>query len=66
LRAATSSSFPVLGQVGLDDRRVEGLDGVDHAVDGGRAGEQLDAGQAGLVVVGVSDMGAKIEHTMRR
>jgi hypothetical protein len=32
----------------------------------GRAGEQLDAGQAGLVVVGVSDMGAKIEHAMRR
>jgi hypothetical protein len=29
-------------------------------------GEQLDAGQAGLVVVGVSDMGAKIERTMRR
>src|SRR5215207_3807592 len=29
-------------------------------------GEQLDAGQAGLVVVGVSDMGAKIEASMRR
>jgi hypothetical protein len=29
-------------------------------------GEQLDAGQAGLVVVGVSDMGAKIEQAMRR
>ena len=29
-------------------------------------GEQLDAGQAGLVVVGVSDMGAKIEREMRR
>ena len=29
-------------------------------------GEQLDAGQAGLVVVGVSDMGAKIERAMRR
>jgi hypothetical protein len=28
-------------------------------------GEQLDAGQAGLVVVGVSDMGAKIERAMR-
>ena len=27
-------------------------------------GEQLDAGQAGLVVVGVSDMGAKIEAAM--
>jgi uncharacterized membrane protein len=28
-------------------------------------GEQLDSGQAGLVVVGVSDMQAKIEPTMR-
>jgi uncharacterized membrane protein len=29
-------------------------------------GEYLDAGQAGLVVVGVADMGAKIEREMRR
>ena len=29
-------------------------------------GEELDAGQAGLVVVGVSDMGAKIERAMKR
>jgi hypothetical protein len=29
-------------------------------------GEQLDAGQAGLVVVGVSDMGAKIEKAMAK
>jgi uncharacterized membrane protein len=29
-------------------------------------GEHLDAGQAGLVVVGVSDMGAKIERSMKR
>jgi hypothetical protein len=29
-------------------------------------GEQLDNGQAGLIVVGVSDMGAKIEREMRR
>ncbi len=28
-------------------------------------GEQLDTGQAGLVVVGVSDMGAKIESAMK-
>jgi hypothetical protein len=27
-------------------------------------GEHLDAGQAGLVVVGISDMGAKIEQAM--
>jgi uncharacterized membrane protein len=29
-------------------------------------GEQLDAGQAGLVVVAVADMGAKIERAMKR
>jgi uncharacterized membrane protein len=29
-------------------------------------GEQLDDGQAGLVVVGVSDMGAKIEEAMSK
>ena len=29
-------------------------------------GEQLDAGQAGLVVVAVADMGAKVEKAMQR
>lgn len=29
-------------------------------------GEHLDAGQAGLVVVAVSDMGAKVERAMNR
>jgi hypothetical protein len=29
-------------------------------------GEHLDAGQAGLVVVAVSDMGAKVEAAMKR
>ena len=29
-------------------------------------GEHLDAGQAGLVVVGLSDMGAKIERAMKK
>ena len=29
-------------------------------------GEHLDAGQAGLVVVAVSDMGAKVEREMKR
>src|SRR6187200_2349245 len=29
-------------------------------------GEQLDTGQAGLVVVAVSDMGAKVEEAMKR
>jgi uncharacterized membrane protein len=30
------------------------------------AGEQLDAGTAGLVAVGVADMGAKVEAAMKR
>jgi hypothetical protein len=29
-------------------------------------GEHLDAGQAGLVVVGVSDMGSKMEKAMKK
>ena len=29
-------------------------------------GEQLDAGQAGLIVVGVEDVGARIEHAMKK
>src|SRR5215470_6870104 len=29
-------------------------------------GEHLDSGQAGLIVVGVSDMGAKIERAMKK
>jgi hypothetical protein len=29
-------------------------------------GEHLDAGQAGLVVVGVTDMGAKVEAAMAK
>jgi hypothetical protein len=29
-------------------------------------GELLEAGEAGLVVVGVTDMGARIEESMRR
>ena len=29
-------------------------------------GEHLDAGQAGLIVVAVSDMGAKVEQAMQR
>jgi len=29
-------------------------------------GEHLDAGQAGLIVVGVSDMGSKIEQAMKK
>ena len=60
LLAATTAGGSVLGAV------------AGHAAGGmSRAdlkdlGEYLDAGQAGLIVVGVSDMGAKIEREMRR
>jgi len=29
-------------------------------------GESLDAGQAGLIVVGVADMGSRVEEAMKR
>ena len=60
LLAATTAGGSVLGAV------------AGHAAGGmSRAdlkdlGEYLDTGQAGLIVVGVSDMGAKIEREMRR
>jgi uncharacterized membrane protein len=60
LLAATTAGGAVLGAVaghaaaGMSRRDLKEL------------GEHLDAGQAGLVVVGVSDMGAKIEQAMRR
>ena len=59
LLAATTAGGAVLGAV------------AGHAAAGScrhdlkELGEQLDAGQAGLVVVGVSDMGAKIEAAMK-
>jgi Protein of unknown function (DUF1269) len=58
LLAATAGGGAVLGAV------------AGHVVAGMRRsdlkelGEHLDAGQAGLVVVGASDMGAKIEQAM--
>jgi uncharacterized membrane protein len=60
LLAATTAGGSVLGAV------------AGHAAGGmSRAdlkdlGEYLDTGQAGLIVVGVSDMGARIEREMRR
>ena len=61
LLAATTGGGAVLGAVA----------GVDAAAGMSRhdlkeLGEHLDAGQAGLVVVGVSDMGAKIERAMNK
>ena len=55
LLAATTAGGAVLGAVA--GHAAAGMSRHDLK----ELGEQLDAGQAGLVVVGVSDMGAKIE-----
>ena len=59
LVAATTAGGAVLGAVA--GHAAAGMSRHDLK----ELGEQLDAGQAGLVVVGVSDMGAKIERAMR-
>src|SRR5215213_9631871 len=59
LLAATTAGGAVLGAVA--GHAAAGMSRQDLK----DLGEQLDAGQAGLVVVGVSDMGAKIERAMR-
>ena len=60
LAVATTAGGAVLGAVA--GHAAAGMSRHDLK----ELGEQLDAGQAGLVVVGVSDMGAKIEQAMRR
>jgi uncharacterized membrane protein len=60
LLAATAAGGAVLGS--LAGHAAAGMSRNDLK----ELGESLDAGQAGLVVVGVSDMGAKIEKAMRR
>ena len=60
LLAATTAGGAVLGAVA--GHAAAGMSRHDLK----ELGEYLDAGQAGLVVVGVSDMGAKIEREMRR
>jgi uncharacterized membrane protein len=60
LLAATTAGGAVLGSVA--GHAAAGMSRGDLK----ELGEHLDAGQAGLVVVGVSDMGAKIERAMRR
>jgi len=59
LLAAASAGGAVLGAVA--GHAAAGMSRGDLK----EPGEHLDAGQAGLVVVGVSDMGAKIEEAMR-
>lgn len=60
LLAATGAGGAVLGAVaghaagGMSRRDLQEL------------GEQLDAGTAGLIVVGISDLGAKIERAMKK
>ncbi|RYP81614.1 DUF1269 domain-containing protein [Nocardioides guangzhouensis] len=58
LLAATTAGGAVLGAVA--GHAAAGMSRDDLK----ELGEQLDAGEAGLVVVGVSDMGAKIERAM--
>ena len=60
LLAATAAGGTVLGA--LAGHAAAGMSRNDLK----ELGEQLDAGQAGLVVVAVSDMGAKIEREMKR
>jgi uncharacterized membrane protein len=60
LLAATSAGGAALGAVA--GHAAAGMSRDDLKV----LGEQLDNGQAGLIVVGVSDMGARIEREMRR
>jgi uncharacterized membrane protein len=60
LLAATTAGGAVLGA--LAGHAAAGMSRGDLK----DLGEQLDAGQAGLVVVAVSDMGAKVEAAMRQ
>ena len=60
LLAATTAGGAVLGAVA--GHAAAGMSRSDLK----ELGEHLDAGQAGLVVVAVSDMGAKVEEAMRR
>ena len=60
LLAATTAGGAVLGAVA--GHAAAGMSRDDLK----ELGEHLDAGQAGLVVVAVSDMGAKVEQAMRR
>jgi uncharacterized membrane protein len=60
LLAATTAGGAILGAVA--GHAAAGMSRDDLK----QLGEALDAGQAGLVVVAVSDMGAKVERAMKR
>jgi uncharacterized membrane protein len=60
LLAATAGGGAILGAVA--GHAAAGMSRADLK----QLGEHLDAGQAGLVVVAVADMGAKVERAMER
>jgi uncharacterized membrane protein len=60
LLAATTAGGAALGAVA--GHAAAGMSRTDLK----ELGEQLDAGEAGLIVVAVSDMGAKVTEAMRR
>ena len=60
LLAATTGGGAILGA--LAGHAAAGMSRKDLK----ELGEHLDAGQAGLVVVGVADMGARIEREMKK
>jgi uncharacterized membrane protein len=60
LLAATTAGGAILGAVA--GHAAAGMSRHDLK----ELGEQLDAGDAGLVVVAVSDMGAKVQRAMKR
>ncbi|HEX4672721.1 MAG TPA: DUF1269 domain-containing protein [Solirubrobacteraceae bacterium] len=60
LLAATTAGGAILGAVA--GHAAAGMSRHDLK----ELGEQLDAGEAGLVVVAVSDMGAKVQRAMKR
>ena len=60
LLAGTTAGGAVIGAVA--GHAAAGMSRSDLT----EAGEALDAGTAGLIVVGVSDMEAKIEHAMKK
>jgi uncharacterized membrane protein len=60
LLAATTAGGSVLGAVA--GHAAAGMSRNDLK----ELGEHLDAGKAGLIVVGMTDMGARIEQAMRR
>jgi uncharacterized membrane protein len=60
LLAATTAGGSILGAVA--GHAAAGMSRSDLK----ELGEHLDEGQAGLIVVGVADMGAKIERAMKR